>query len=228
MGFDNGKMSCRGAMLSLDIVFCIDMSANISIANDVKNTLCRIRNEYLEEKIAEGNVLRVRFVLFRDYRYPNQCPMEESRFFTLDDELDEAVAFLDGKYGEGGGDAPENALEALALAMRSDWWTEAAVRRHVILLFTDAAPHPLGALSDCEGYPQGMPSSFDELHTLWEEKMPKKGSRLLVFAPDVEPWSNMYDWTNTFFSAVEEQGNCVEFSGEDGIEACYRIIENSI
>ena len=38
----------------------------------------------------------------------------------------------------GGGNGPENALEAIALALKSEWTTSGAKRRHVIFVFSDA------------------------------------------------------------------------------------------
>lgn len=53
-------------------------------------------------------------------------------------------------------DEPESGLEALALAMGSDWETSGTSKRHAIVLFTDASAHPLEQQLD--GIPENYPS----------------------------------------------------------------------
>lgn len=45
---------------------------------------------------------------------------------------------------EGGGDDPEDGLEALAYAIESDWTKGGDKRRHVIVVWTDASTHAIG------------------------------------------------------------------------------------
>ncbi|MBQ2793513.1 MAG: VWA domain-containing protein [Clostridia bacterium] len=190
----------------VDIVFCIDMTGNVSAIEDVRSGLRGFKQSFCDPTLLHNfhkvAALRVRFILFKDYSFDKE-PMLESRFFTLDDELDEALAFLDGRYPSGGGDLHENALEALALAMKSDW-VEKELSRHIIILATDAPAKPLGEPTDCAGYPENMPKSFDELHKIWENEMKRKAKRLFVFAPEAEPWCNLVDWTNTFHTVVKD------------------------
>lgn len=51
--------------------------------------------------------------------------------------------YLNEIYADGGGDDPESGLEALAMAMKSDFVQKGEKKRHIIILFTDAAAHPL-------------------------------------------------------------------------------------
>ena len=69
-------------------------------------------------------------IAFRDYGVDSE-PMLESKFFTLDGESGAFHEFVEGIEATGGGDEPESSLEALALAMKSDWVRTGSVRRHV-------------------------------------------------------------------------------------------------
>ena len=54
-----------------------------------------------------------------------------------------SAEFVNGLIAEGGGDAPESGLEAVALAMNSPWTTAGDRRRQVIVVWTDQPAHPL-------------------------------------------------------------------------------------
>ena len=92
------------------------------------------------------------------------------------------------KNAMGGGDIPEDGLEALAYAIKSDWTTEGTDQRRVIVVWTDAGTHPLGYGASMPGYPRGMPRNMSELSDWWAE-IPKKTSRLVLYAPDEPGWS---------------------------------------
>ena len=104
----------------------------------------------------------------------------------------------------GGGDEPESALEAMALAMKSDWVKVSDLNkekaRNAIVIFTDASAHPLEKASGgvSEYYPKDMLKSYNELYEAWcgqgvpAYSMNKDAERLVIFAPeDSYPWSEM-------------------------------------
>ena len=81
--------------------------------------------------------------------------------------------FLDAIEPKGGGKTPqENALEALVLAMRSDWTNE-RLSRQIILLFADADPL---LPEECGVRPEGMHRSVAELYRWWNTGLPEAGS----------------------------------------------------
>ena len=101
----------------VDVVFCLDMTGNCTGAEQIRNGLRTFRDKYkeacLDRKMTALKRLRVRFVLFKDYLCDRE-PMVESEFFTLDEDVDAALAFLGDRYPSGGGDIAECSLEALA------------------------------------------------------------------------------------------------------------------
>lgn len=204
---------------NVDVALCIDGTAGMLAVLDTIKEQARSLRTMFERSLADrGRVgrLRVRVIVFRDYAYDGEDAMMESDFFDLDDpSQEEAFAqYLDDIEAFGGGDLPENALEAIALALRSPWTTEGGrFRRHVTMLFTDA---PARALQDpaCTAspcYPHNMPANLEELYQLFTQGDPVNApcyspdrARLIVFAPveSCSAWDNMKTWERTWVAPI--------------------------
>src|SRR4051812_2727778 len=78
-------------------------------------------NVALEKEDRNVTRLRVRVVVFRDVTVDGAQALEASEFFTLPQDHDDFVNFVKRLAPLGGGDPPESGLEALAIAMHSDW-----------------------------------------------------------------------------------------------------------
>lgn len=203
-----------GITTYVDIVFCIDVTASMApIINTVKNLTLDLYDDLITNMREKNNrivkQLRVKVIAFRDYYCDGPYAMEESPFYTLPEQKAEFRSFVASLEAKGGGDEPENALEAMALAMKSDWVrvtnpnTEKA--RNVVVIFTDASAHPLEKSADgvSEYYPADMLKSYNELYEAWcgqgtcmdgqaSYTMDKMAERLVIFAPeDSYPWSDM-------------------------------------
>jgi len=203
-----------GVTTFVDIVFCIDVTQSMApIINTVKNLTLDLYDDLITNMRETNNrivkQLRVKVIAFRDYYCDGPYAMEESQFFTLPEQKTEFRNFVASLEAKGGGDEPENALEAMALAMKSDWVkvtnpnTEKA--RNVVVIFTDASAHPLEKSADgvSEHYPADMLKNYNELYEAWcgqgtcmdgsdSYTMDKMAERLIVFAPqDAYPWSDM-------------------------------------
>ena len=177
------------------------------------------------------NQIRAKVIVFRDYFCDGPYAMLESDFFLLPHQELEFHDFVSSIKAEGGGDEPENALEAIALAMKSDWveiknpQTEKA--RNIIIVFTDASAHPFEKSSDniSEYYPADMLKSYDELCNAWcgdelseneaKYKMNRTTERLVIFAPEhAYPWSQMADdMINTIYIPISEAEGGIEING---------------
>ena len=111
---------------------------------------------------------------------------------------------------DGGGDEPENGLEALAYAMASDWQKpeQGRKRRQIIVVLTDASCHSLGVGKESPYYDPKMPSQFETLSSWWgdgpedpDAKMDYYSKRLLLFAPDAQWWTTInQNWENVIFT----------------------------
>ena len=156
----------------VDIVMCIDVTGSMQDCIDtVKSRALQFWPDLQDAlKAASKNVsdVRVKVIAFRDFEADGANALQESRYFNLSDQgssdPEEYKQFVSGLVADGGGDEPENALEALTLAIQSDWVQTGDKRRHVIVMFTDASAHKLeNANRSNPNYPQNMPGRLDSL-----------------------------------------------------------------
>lgn len=200
----------------VDIVMCIDATGSMSpIIDEVKRNALSFHQKFIdamEDSNREVAQVRVKVIAFRDYGCDAE-PMRESDFFTLPDQNGEFEAFVNGIEATGGGDGPENALEAIALALKSNWTTGGDKRRHVVLVLTDAPALPLGERAGSGSYPSGMPTDLAQLGAWWQgtdqtlgSTYEAKAGRLAVFAPNATPWTDLQAWNRYWptFSELNE------------------------
>ena len=212
---------------NIDLVLCIDGTGSMSgIIEHVKSVAKEFYGMVIDAMTKAGKAIkddefRVRCVVFRDYGCDGEKAMEESRFFSVADEAEAAAfeAFVSGITAEGGGDGPENALEAIFTAMKSDWNPRGGrFRRQIIVVFTDAPFLPLHESSRVAApiYPLDAPKTLEELQTLFEKGdqtmmyAPKNG-RLIIYAPkDGTEWPRFKTWERTWFVPTKDNGGCEE------------------
>jgi hypothetical protein len=194
----------RGLSYAVDIVFCVDVTGSMTpILDQVKANALRFYSDVQSNLTAKGKAideLRVRVVAFRDIVADGEAARQESAFFELPAEATGFSGFVNGLVAEGGGDAPESGLEALALAMTSPWTTRGDRRRQVIVVWTDQPAHSLDASALPPAFAGRVPADFSALTDLWEDPQGPLGSsskRLILFAPDGPGWSDISGvWEN--------------------------------
>lgn len=181
-----------GKKRNVDIVFCIDGTGSMApCIESVKSNARRFHMEFVNKMTdlnSEITSLRVKVIVFRDYKDDGDEAMVQSPFFELPDDNPDFENFLAGISASGGGDAPENGLEALYYAMKADFAT-GPNDRQVIVLFTDADALDLQARGGEPSYPSDM-VDFDGLITTWicatqsaDFKLRERNKRLVLFAP---------------------------------------------
>jgi hypothetical protein len=194
----------RGLSYAVDIVFCIDVTGSMTpILDQVKANALRFYGDVQSNLTAKGkniDELRVRVVAFRDIVADGEAALQESPFYELPGVQADFSGFVNGLVAEGGGDAPESGLEALALAMTSPWTTRGDRRRQVIVVWTDQPAHSLDASVLPPELADRVPADFSALTDLWEDPQGPLGSsskRLILFAPDGPGWSDISGvWEN--------------------------------
>lgn len=222
----------------MDIVFCIDVTQSMQpTINKVKGFTLSLYDSLvpfmLEKAHREVKQMRTKVIAFRDFYCDGSCSLIESEFFKLPEQNSSFKSFVNSLQAKGGGDDPENALEALALAMRTDWVkindlsTQRA--RHVIVLFTDDAAHRFEQSREGtdQYYPKNMLRSYEEFIRAWQGQsalgdnrniyaMDKRAKRLVVFAPDdLYPWNEMSeDLENAVFLPMEKGGGGIDIANE--------------
>lgn len=198
---------------NVDLVFCIDATQSMDgILDKVKLNALHFYDDLTAAMQEEGkhvDSLRARIVAFRDYRADRE-PMMVTNFFELPAEAQDFADCIMSIEPNGGGDDPEDSLEALAYAIRSDWRrSQGALNREVIVLWTDAGPHPIGYGSVSPNYPKGMPKNLEELSAWWGAPgapgyMNERGKRILLYAPEDPTWEKIANsWNNSLFFASE-------------------------
>ena len=201
---------------NVDIVMCIDASGSMApIIDEVKDIALSFYQKIvdtMEERGKDIEQLRIKVIAFRDYGC-DEKPMEESKFFLLPEEDEEFKNFVNSIEAKGGGDGPENALEAIALALKSDWTTGGFRQRHVVLVFSDAPALTLGERSGAAAYPGGLPNDLATLSAWWEgtdqslgSTFKPKAGRLVAFVPNAYPWTDIQSW-NRYWPAYSAAGS---------------------
>jgi hypothetical protein len=214
----SGLAAPRGLSYAVDIVFCIDVTGSMTpIIDQVKENALRFYDDVQSNLTAKGkNVdqLRVRVIAFRDFAADGAAALDESPFFTLPDDRADFSAFVNGLVAEGGGDAPESGLEAVALAIDSPWTTVGDRRRQVIVVWTDQPAQPLDPSVLPSDIASRVPVDFSALTDAWEDEQGRMGSsskRLILFAPDGPGWSDMSGvWENVVHNPSQAGGGLSE------------------
>jgi len=189
-----------------DLVFRIDATGSMGkVIEIVKQNALSFQQDLVNAMKAKGKMiqqLRIRIIAFRDYIADGENAMMATDFFLLPGEVETFSRCVNGIRATGGGDIPEDGLEALAFAIRSKWTMEAAKKRHVIVVWTDAGVHELGYGSKMSNYPDKMAKNFEELTNWWGDEqlsgfMDPNAKRLLLFAPYASYWKTISDnWDN--------------------------------
>ena len=175
----------------VDLVFCIDAPMSMDhILDTVKNNALNFYQDFkaeMDRKHKRVAALRIRIVAFRDYYYDREKAMLVTGFFNLPEQAEEFRACINSIKADGGGDDPEDGLEAHELG------------------FGKAAPN----------YPRGMAKDFNELTAWWGSKscpgvMDESAKRLIIFAPDKPGWNTISDNWNNVIQYESEAGSGLE------------------
>ena len=227
---------------NVDLVFCIDATGSMDkLIDTVKHNALNFYDDLVETMRAKGKVIkqiRVKVIAFRDYIADGDDAMLMSDFFTLPDQAADLKGCLSDIRADGGGDIPEDSLEALAYALRSKWDNEGIKKRHVVALWTDAPAHPLGYGKSASNYPTNMAKDFDELTKWWGDMqhggyMDQHAKRLVMFAPEYEDqygdkpsvWKTISArWDQTIFSPVDLSRGLINI----GYDTILNTIANTI
>ena len=104
---------------NVDMVFCIDTTGSMyPVLNMVKQNALNFYNDVtkvMTEKAKKIHQLRVRVVAYRDYLADGNTAMRVTDFFNLPEQSAEFEQCVRSLEADGGGDEPEDGLEALAL-----------------------------------------------------------------------------------------------------------------
>lgn len=188
---------------NIDMVFCIDATGSMdNIIELVQNNALNLYQDvkaHMEKVDKHIDTLRVRVVAYRDYLADQADAMMVTDFFTLPQDADKLEKCMSSLVAMGGGDDPEDGLEALAYAIKSDWNNAPGKKRQVIVLWTDDDTHDLGYGKRSRFYPKGMAEDFRELTAWWGHPgdpgfIDQEAKRLVLFAPAKPGWKKLQNW----------------------------------
>ena len=160
----------------MDIVFCIDLTESMKPTIDkVKNLTMSLYDDliYFMSKVyhRESKRFRVKVIGFRDFycdcKYAHA--LEGSDFFKLPEQNQDFKNFVSSLEAKGGDDS-ENSLDALMIAMKTDWVKISNINtqraRYVTVLFTNKAEHKFkeSETNTDTNYPKG---ALKELLLAW-------------------------------------------------------------
>lgn len=215
---------------NVDIVFVIDSTGSMGHTVDlVKNNALTFHDQMMAEMSAKQkkvDKLRVRIISFKDY-LADENPMLVTNFYNLPEDAERMKEVLNSIEADGGGDDPEDALEALAYAIKSKWNPVLHKARQVIVLYTDSPAHELGFCKDSPNYPAGMAKDISELNEWWDdpELIDQKGKRLVLFAPGTEDWDYISDnWDNVIHTRTVANEGLSEMSFKEIIGTIAQTI----
>ncbi len=221
----------KGLKYTIDIILCIDSTGSMgSIIERVKSSALKFYED-LSVKMAEKgkaiDALRLKVISFRDYFVDGEDAMHESEFFLLPQDKESFTSFVKTIRADGGGDEPENGLEALALAIKSKWANTGDKRRQIIVLWTDASAHHLEKGSKPSGYPKNMPINLDELTDMWEGQgfVNHSAKRLIIYAPNAYAWTDISNnWENTLHFPSKGGEGLAEIEYKEILEQIVRSV----
>lgn len=213
---EDGFMEKYQLSYHVDMVLCIDATGSMRHVIDFvkENALHFYRDvtETMQKKNKQISQLRVRVITFRDYLADGERAMMSSEFFTLPQDEQKLSDSVHSISAAGGGDIPEDGLEALAYAIRSEWTRDGIKKRHIIVMWSDAPTHEIGFGKNAPWYPEGMAKDFDELSLWWEDEqlggaMDENAKRLLIFAPDAREWNRISsEWAQVIHVQTVSEG----------------------
>ncbi len=226
-----------GTKRNIDVVFCIDGTGSmVPCIENVKNNARRFHMEFASAMIdlgSEIDSMRVKVIVFRDYKDDGASAMVESPFFELPADDADFAKYMSDIAAGGGGDAPENGLEALYLAMKSDF-TTGSKDRQVIVLFSDADALDLKARESAAGYPADMVDEDGFIRT-WacigqdaSLKLREKNKRLVIFAPEGTKYQDLNKKLNrSIFEPVNMSTGLADIDFKDIIKIIAASASNA-
>lgn len=220
----------------VDMVMVIDVTQDSPFVGERskwQKFLMKIYREICCNSSGHKVNIRIKVMYFRDFYFDGKNSFGESVFFEIPKDLNRVLDCIDSLHATGGGDIPESGLEALWLAMHTEYGEDSRYRRRrIITLFTDASAHPLEdyeefALIDNRqkccyqaDFPKQMPHNLSDFYKAWEDWQQHSVAGLAIVAPVGEyPWDDMEiecSWVARF--------DLEEFQEPDDLMNFYRMV----
>ncbi len=165
--------------LDVDLVMVIDHTGSMGafigmVKRNANNFADDLNKECARHRLYIKN-LRLKVISYGDVA---EAPLNVSPMYEMPAQKADYSAFVGRISAHGGGDEPEDGLQALREAMKTKWVSGPDETRHVIVVYTDASTHPMPA------------AEFGALTSQWNSMDPKS-RRLILFAPEKDSWTTL-------------------------------------
>lgn len=165
--------------IDVDLVMVIDHTGSMGgvigmVKRNANNFADDLNKECARHRLYINN-LRLKVISYGDVA---EKPLNVSPMYEMPARKDDYTAFVGCIKPDGGGDEPEDGLQALREAMNTKWVTGPQETRHVIVVYTDASTHAM------------TPADFSALTSQWNS-MDSKARRMILFAPEKESWNTI-------------------------------------
>ena len=170
------KLNC-----SVDIVFVIDATGSMrQLMDKIKQTAIALPKSLTEAVKQAGKSMRkirIKVIDFADFKSEGKDTIHESPFYNANTQIVEIINEFDSikttkpdGEGRGGDEIPENALEAIWIAMNSDFIDQKPDEdiRQIIMVFTDSSPWRFQERAKYPPYSKyNFPKNIDEMRRTW-------------------------------------------------------------
>lgn len=215
---------------NVDVVFVIDASKSMELLIEKLQQADSVYDELFQRwryKVKSINRIRFKVIWYRNFFVDGDNSYGESKFFEMPDERVSFREFLCNIQTYGGCSGRRPGLAALAMAMNSDFVQDGDIKRHIVVLFTDATSYSFEEMKDLKenGYSNSsmsmkgldnIPDSLDDFYYEWcgvhplgvtpkYFKLDWRGRRLVLVAPTSYPWDYMeVELENTLRVPIED------------------------
>ena len=199
----------------IDLAICIDASLNMKeLIEEVKERVINIEYDIRKAQPAyqanETLAFRFRLIVYRNIKEGSfENSIVASDFISLPEEREKFNKLVNSiATSSEESDCASSLLKALFDAVHSSWINNGNKSRHMIVLFTNASSCKLKSIpSSLVDYYKNAPKNFDEFADLWESQvMDDRFKRMLIFAPDEDPWRVIAETCDQVFWIVSKAG----------------------
>lgn len=209
----------QGLEYNIDIVFCIDISAGMAKdIEKIRQLLLNFPANLIHKHESKGKhvgELRVRFVLFPTTNSTDTFTFSSFQTFKVPKVIEQFREFVQNFQITEEQAEIRNSLVALSSSLDSDWTQSKGRQRHIVFMVTNLGfAHETNVVtSPNQEFSPEIHVLMESLNIQWGEtgadsflygrKLKPATRRLILFAPDTQPWPAIGDiWPNTVWLPV--------------------------
>lgn len=207
---------------------CIDVCSSMNEVIERINFLFSksFWNDYSEALTAASKIVtstRIKIITFGCTLDDNKKAVNVSRWYNIDNQSTLEPEYFSSRLKRIKcirTTGASRALEALSIAIKQDWIQEGKRRRHIVCMITNNQSLPLNdPIFDSNKNEIATLHSIGDLSELWMASytqlndrvlLHQPAKRLVIFAPKVYPWSDIYEtWDQVIYNPIKQSELCL-------------------